>query len=212
MKIHYWHWNPSAIYALLLFIPIGSLICATVFYPLVKKSLRFQSVWFFSALGYGTHGLPDACTYGTQLLWPLTDLRFAWHNVCHRSPVHATADWLGSCVCLPAQPKTGGLWHVLGTELSGVWFTQHQRALVAAEQIVASRGHEPVRLEVKPGFANLLVWKVIYEYQIAITSTRFGSASPGHTFPANQPPNSRVTFPGRPSPAGFRYRAFSLVF
>ena len=41
---------------------------------------------------------------------------------------------------------------------------QHQRALFAAEQIVASREHEPVRLEVKPGFANLLVWKAIYEF------------------------------------------------
>ena len=55
----------------LLFIPIGSLICAIVFYPLVRAQLHFKQVWLFSALGYGTHGLLDACTtYGTQLFGP----------------------------------------------------------------------------------------------------------------------------------------------
>ena len=42
---------------------------------------------------------------------------------------------------------------------------QHQRALSAAESIVNHRQHEPTRLEVKPGFANLLVWKALYEYE-----------------------------------------------
>jgi inner membrane protein len=42
---------------------------------------------------------------------------------------------------------------------------QHQRALSAAERIVSYRQHEPIRLEVKPGFANLLVWKALYEYE-----------------------------------------------
>ena len=30
--------------------------------------------------------------------------------------------------------------------------------------LAAERGHEPLRLEAKPSFANLLVWKVIYEH------------------------------------------------
>ena len=34
----------------------------------------------------------------------------------------------------------------------------------AAEQVAAIRGHEPLRLSVKPSFANLLVWKAIYEF------------------------------------------------
>ena len=72
----------------LFFVPVGALICACVFYPLVKQRLTFKNVWFFAALGYGTHGLLDACTtYGTQLLWPLTDTRFAWHNVSVIDPL-----------------------------------------------------------------------------------------------------------------------------
>ena len=47
----------------------------------------------------------------------------------------------------------------------GFGLLQHQRALSAAERIVSYRQHEPIRLEVKPGFANLLVWKALYEYE-----------------------------------------------
>ena len=35
----------------------------------------------------------------------------------------------------------------------------------AATQVPALRGHEPLRLSVKPSFANLLVWKAIYEHE-----------------------------------------------
>ena len=38
-----------------------------------------------------------------------------------------------------------------------------QRAEEAAQQLAASRGHVPVRLEAKAGFANLLLWKTVYE-------------------------------------------------
>ena len=30
-------------------------------------------------------------------------------------------------------------------------------------ELAAQRGHTPIRLEVKPSFANILLWKVIYE-------------------------------------------------
>jgi inner membrane protein len=41
---------------------------------------------------------------------------------------------------------------------------QHHRALSIAEELVASRGHAPSRLEVKPSFANIVVWKSIYDF------------------------------------------------
>ena len=40
---------------------------------------------------------------------------------------------------------------------------QHQRATEAATAVAANRGHTPVRLTLKPGFANLFVWKAIYQ-------------------------------------------------
>ena len=42
---------------------------------------------------------------------------------------------------------------------------QHQRVKAVGYAIAAERGHEPLRLEVKPSFANQLLWKVIYELE-----------------------------------------------
>jgi len=151
----------------LLFVPVGSLICACVFYPLVRQHLTFKRVWFFAALGYGTHGLLDACTtYGTQLLWPLTDARFAWHNVSVIDPLF-TVPLLMFLLISAVRPRPRLAVYGLCWALSylGFGLVQHHRALSVAEQIVSHRQHEPIRLEVKPGFANLLVWKALYEYE-----------------------------------------------
>ena len=44
----------------LIFIPIGGLICALIFYPFLKQKMNFTSLYLFSALGYGTHGLLES--------------------------------------------------------------------------------------------------------------------------------------------------------
>ena len=172
----------------LFFIPIGALICAVFFYPLAKNALSFRAVWWLAMLGYGTHGLLDACTtYGTQLLWPLTDARFAWHNVSVIDPLF-TLPLAGLVIAGAIRRHThlalGGLcWAILYLSFGVV---QNHRALDAAEKLVISRGHDPIRLEVKPGFANLLLWKVSYEYderyyvdaiRAGITSTYFPGES-----------------------------------
>jgi inner membrane protein len=40
---------------------------------------------------------------------------------------------------------------------------QHHRALKAGNALVAERHQQMIRLEVKPSFGNLLVWKIVYE-------------------------------------------------
>ncbi len=83
----------------LMFIPLGALICALVFYPLLH-STWMQGRWpavdtvlrpdlpVLPSLGYATHGLLDACTsYGTQLFWPFSNERFAWNIVSIIDPL-----------------------------------------------------------------------------------------------------------------------------
>lgn len=66
----------------LIFIPIGALLCALVFYPFTRKKLSFSQVYLVSFLAYATHGLLDACTsYGTQLFWPFSNQRVSWNTV-----------------------------------------------------------------------------------------------------------------------------------
>ena len=74
----------------LIFIPIGSLICALVFYYLFARrwQISFKLTYLFCLLGYATHGLLDACTsYGTQLLWPFSTERISWNTISIVDPL-----------------------------------------------------------------------------------------------------------------------------
>ena len=150
----------------LFFIPVGALICALAFYPVTRRALSFRETWILAALGYATHGLLDACTtYGTLLLWPFSQERFAWHNVSVIDPL-LTLPLLVLIIlaAVKRRPRFAmlGLSWAVSYLLVGV--LQHHRALSVAEELVVARGHAPSRLEVKPSFANVLVWKSIYEF------------------------------------------------
>jgi inner membrane protein len=151
----------------LLFIPFGALICALAFYPLLagRWNLTFKQIYLWCLLGYGSHGLLDACTtYGTQLLWPLSNDRFAWDWISVVDPLFTLP--LLALVILAAVHRKRGLTLVgliWGLAYIGLGAIQHERALQLGEQLARDRGHQPQRLEAKPSFGNLAVWKVVYE-------------------------------------------------
>ncbi len=151
----------------LLFIPVGSLICALVLHVLIakKRGLSFKQSWIFCALGYGTHALLDSCTsYGTQLFWPLSNARFAWNTVSIIDPAFT----LPILVLLvfaalkrnPLFARIAFLWALTYLTLGMI---QRDRAEEAGWQLAKERQHSPIKLEAKPSFANLLLWKVVYE-------------------------------------------------
>ena len=151
----------------LLFIPIGSLICALVFYGLFARrwQLSFKLTYLFCLLGYATHGLLDACTsYGTQLLWPFSTERFAWNTISIVDPLF-TLPLLALVVIALRKKNPLFAQLALGWVIvyQGLGIFQHQRVEAAGAQLAEERGHTPMRLEVKPTFGNLLLWKVIYE-------------------------------------------------
>ena len=149
----------------LVFIPIGGLICALALHQIVWRRLSFGRTYLYCTLGYATHGLLDACTtYGTQLLWPFSNARVAWHTISIIDPLFtvpiiilvvvgafAARRWIG---------RAALAWGVLYLAFGAV---QRQRAEAVGAELAASRGHAPVRLEAKPSFANLLVWKIVYQ-------------------------------------------------
>ncbi|MDG0980028.1 MAG: metal-dependent hydrolase [Halieaceae bacterium] len=151
----------------LLFIPLGALLCSLVLSPLLGKrfELKFSSVYLFCLLGYATHGLLDACTtYGTLLFWPFSHERVAWNVLSIIDP-------------LVTLPLLAGIFWTLRSKSSAAillalaWFgsylalatVQRDRAEAVALELAQARGHSPVRLEAKPSFANLLVFKTVYE-------------------------------------------------
>ncbi|MFA0251153.1 metal-dependent hydrolase [Vibrio sp. 10N.261.45.A4] len=151
----------------LFFIPIGSLICALVLHHLIAKrrGLSFKQSWLFCALGYGTHALLDACTtYGTQLLWPLTNARFAWNTISIIDPVYTLPILVllvfATLKRVPCLARVAFAWALIYPTLGMI---QRDRAEAIGWQLAEQRQHTPIRLEAKPSFANILVWKVVYE-------------------------------------------------
>ena len=67
---------------------------------------------------------------------------------------------LGAWKRRPALARIALVWCLAYLAL-GQW--QRQLAVALGEELAAQRGHIPVRLEVKPSFGNILVWKVVYE-------------------------------------------------
>lgn len=147
------------------FIPIGALIVAAVLHRFLGKGLSFKQTYLFCLLGYATHGALDACTtYGTQLLWPLSNERFAWNNISIIDPLFTLPIFalvvIGTVKKIPWLPRLAFIWGI-----SYLSFGLYQRdiAEAAGYQLAQERGHAPIRLEAKPGFANLFLWKVVYE-------------------------------------------------
>ncbi|MFK7731298.1 MAG: metal-dependent hydrolase [Pseudomonadales bacterium] len=150
----------------LIFIPVGGLIVAAfVFFAFGKRrQWPFRNLLLYCTLGYATHGLLDSCTsYGTLLLWPFSDKRYAWDTISIIDPLLTVPVLVLLFVSLRKQspwPARAALSWSIAYLCIGWW--QHERALNTATALAESRGHKPVRLEVKPGFANLLLFKSIY--------------------------------------------------
>ena len=106
----------------------------------------------------------DTCTsYGTLLLWPFSDHRFAFNFISIIDPLY-TLPLIVFCIlyCKKASftwARITALWMLL---YMGIGALQYTRALEYTRELAQERGHQPVRVDAKPSFANLLLWKTIY--------------------------------------------------
>lgn len=149
----------------LIFIPLGALIVATLTYPLFAGQLNFRQAYFYAFLGYATHGLLDACTsYGTVLFWPFTDQRFAWDNISIIDPLF-TLPMLALIITGIRSRKMRFAFIALiwAASYLSLGVIQRDRAIAAGYRLASSRGHTPLRLKAKTSFANIVLWKLVYE-------------------------------------------------
>ena len=153
----------------LIFIPFGGLICSLVLYYLISKrfGITFKETWIYSTLGYATHGLLDACTsYGTLLFWPFSQTRIAWNNISIIDPLFTIPLLILIVIAGIRQKRIFSimaiLWAVFYLSL-GVY--QKNEAIKVSTKIAKERGHDAIRINVKPSIGNLLLWKSIYETQ-----------------------------------------------
>ena len=168
----------------LLFIPIGGLLCSLLLFPLLGKrwGLSFLQTLIWCTIGFATHALLDGCTsYGTQLLWPLTNYRFSWDIISIIDPL-VTVPIL-ALIVLASRRKSrkyvyaAVLWLVM---YFGMAYAQHERAITEGTQQALARGHQPLNIEAKPSFGNILIWKVIYqtEQNYYVDAVKVGFSKP----------------------------------
>ena len=151
----------------LFFIPVGALFCALILYPLLRKTLMFSTIYLYAFLGYATHGLLDSCTsYGTQLFWPVSDIRISWNNVSVIDPLFTLPILvLVGVAFVRKQSRYAQFALVYALIYLSLGVVQRERAESVALALIKERGHIPTRLTVKPTIGNLYLWRMIYEYE-----------------------------------------------
>ncbi len=149
----------------LVFIPIGALIVTFFSRILLKKYLSWGETYFFSLLGFATHGLLDACTsYGTQLLWPFSDERISWNYISVVDPFLTIPVILAIIFAIIMKNKYLTLFGILYILIYLTFGAiQENRAEFVGKFIANLRGHNGKNLTVKPSLGNLFLWKTIYE-------------------------------------------------
>ena len=173
----------------LVFIPFGGLICALFLFVVFKKisPFNFKKTWLYCTLGYGTHGLIDACTsYGTLLFWPFSDIRIAWNNISIIDPLFTIPSILliafATIKKKNVYSKIALGWAVIYLMI-GVYL--HNVAINVGKEIAEQRGHIVTRIKAKPSFGNLILWKTIYEtdnqFYVDATNLLFNKIIPGES-------------------------------
>lgn len=150
----------------LAFVPFGALLCAAALHGFMRRRLSFRETYLYCLLGFGSHGLLDACTtYGTQLLWPFCDARIAWSIVAAIDPSF-TVPVLVLVLLAALRNRVRYAFYAAAWAFAYLGFAalQHERAESAAAALAAERGHRPARLEALPGLFSVLLYKTIYEH------------------------------------------------
>jgi len=151
----------------LIFIPVGGALCALTMHAILRRwwPLPFAQTLLFCTLGYGTHGLLDAATsYGTLLFWPFTSQRYDWSIISVIDPLFT----LPALVLIIVAAVRGRPWPArLALAWAGLYLAmgavQNHKVVDMGREIAAARGHAPTRIEAKPSFGNIVVWRLIYE-------------------------------------------------
>jgi len=150
----------------LLFIPVGGLMCSTFFYHLFAKKydFSFKETYIYSTIGYATHGIIDSfTTYGTQLLWPFTNDRFAWNTISVIDPLFTIPVIILCFFTLIKNNKIYSYYAIVWMLLyQSFGFIQKSRAENIINSYALKIGHQIDTIEAKPSFGNIVVWKVIY--------------------------------------------------
>jgi len=151
----------------LFFIPIAALIISILLWPFFRKQLSWPRVFTYSLAGYLLSGLLDACTsYGTRLLWPLSEDKISFNIISIIDPIFTLSLLLGVLITLKTKQRLYiYLFLIISSSYMMLGWFQHQQVEQLSRQLVEQRGHQAEKLIVKPTLGNLFLWRSVYLYQ-----------------------------------------------
>lgn len=146
------------------FIPVGALVALVLLYPFFRGKLPLGYLYLYCLFGYLLSGFIDACTsYGTHLLWPLSEARISWNLISIVDPVFTAFLLVGMIVALKTS-NTG--YSRLGIGLAGCYLLFAMLQLNRAEESIyelAERRDQIIdKIVIKPTLGNNLLWRSVY--------------------------------------------------
>ncbi len=151
------------------FMPVWAVLSAWIsaWFFRRRHNIGWRSLFLPGLAGALTHLLCDGCTsYGTMLLWPFNETRYAW-DCLPIIDLFATLPLLVLAVLAWKRHSRnlatyGMLWFVSYALLG---LLQHARAEKKMERWLSDRRIEPERIAVKPTISNLIVWRAVWLHQ-----------------------------------------------
>lgn len=152
------------------FIPIGGPLSALPWIVRKVHRARWRQIVTATTVGYATHALLDAfTTYGTQLLWPMSDMRVAWNMVSIIDLLFSVPLAIGVVMTARRDRRRPVIialaWCAAYMTWGGV---QRSRAIAAATVMAQERGHTPERIEAFPNAFSNVAWRTAYQYEQTI--------------------------------------------
>ena len=150
----------------LFFAPILGVLVGGLFFGIFRRwtDASYRELTKFGVLGALTHGPIDACTsYGTLLYWPLSCHRESWDVISIVDPLFTPVLLFALFLALILR-KLG--WVYIGLVYCLLYLAlgllQRERAEFVVREIAAAEGHAIEDISVRPSFANIVVWRLIY--------------------------------------------------
>ncbi len=171
------------------FVPFGALIAACILWFFLRKRLSFTRIYLFALLGYCLSGVLDAFTsYGTHLLWPVSDSRIAFNFISVIDPIFTLILLIAVIYAFKKHTITAARAGLLlaAVYLSFGWY-QHQRVITIAQTLANEREHTIEQLMVKPTLGNLVLWRSIYQTgdKFFVDAIRIGLFSEPTVYPGD---------------------------
>ena len=150
----------------LAFVPFGGLIVSFFLYLIFFRKKKFKTIFFFTTLGFLSHGFLDSCTsYGTSLFWPFSETRISWNIISIIDPIYTFI--LLFFFILSFLLKSSHLIK-LGLCLSflylGFGLNKHIQVEKLISKIAEARGHKIERLLLNPTIGNVILWRSVYQF------------------------------------------------